>query len=85
MGDELAAQLAEWGEDFEEKLARAVAEEDESLRRSLSLLAAVEAALKLADEIDNHGRTRSPVARETAKLIRKVITEVLTAEEASDG
>jgi hypothetical protein len=47
MGDELTAQLAEWGEDFEEKLNRAVAEEDEPLKRALSLLAAAEAVLKL--------------------------------------
>jgi hypothetical protein len=85
VSDDLAAQLAEWGEDFEEELNRAVAEEDDSLRRSLALLAAVEAVLKLADETDNHGRTRSPVARETAKLIRKAITGALAGEEADDG
>jgi hypothetical protein len=50
MTDDLTDLLAEWGEVFEEELNRAVAEEDESLKRSLSLLAAVEAALKAADD-----------------------------------
>ncbi len=43
-----------------------------------TLLETVERVLQLADETDNYGRTRSPVARATASLIRKRITAALT-------
>lgn len=49
MSDNLTATLAEWGEQFEGELNLAVAEETDSLERSLALLAAIEAALKTAD------------------------------------
>jgi hypothetical protein len=48
------------------------------------LLAAVDAALGLADEIDTHGRTRSPLARETAKMIRAAITTALAGAQLSE-
>ncbi len=88
MADDLAAQLAEWGEGFEEELNRAFAEEDDSLKRSLCLLAAVEAALKRHAPItrregwnptcsyDNHRWPCPEVAD---------ITAALTEGEARDG
>ncbi len=50
------------------------------------LVAAVEAVLKLADEIDNGGRTRSPVARASARILRERVRAALagTGKEGSE-
>jgi hypothetical protein len=48
--DDLRAVLAEWGDEFEEELSRAVGD-GESLKRSLTLVAAVEEILKQAGEL----------------------------------
>ena len=50
-----------------------------------AIVAAVEAVLELADEMDNHGRTRSPVARASARIVRETIRAALSGEEAGDG
>jgi hypothetical protein len=48
--DDVAAILREWGDEAEEGLERAVMEECGTFERLISLVAAVEAVLKLADE-----------------------------------
>jgi hypothetical protein len=89
MGDELAAQLAEWGEDFEEELNGAVAEEDEPLKRSLSLLAAVEAVLKEHQPVDRGGGLK-PICGTCHRGFwpcptYQAIAAALAAQEAGDG
>jgi hypothetical protein len=89
MGDDLAAQLAEWGEGFEEELSRAVAEEDDSLKRSLCLLAAVEAVLKLTEpdgEVhrDLDGNEEDGAIRVVrCAALREAITAALTEGEVA--
>jgi hypothetical protein len=91
-GDDLTALLAQWGEQFEEELSRAVAEECESLERSLSLLAAVEAVLKLAGKLEPQAPPASALEedrmwmrQECAGMIRAAITAALTGQEAGDA
>lgn len=48
--DGLSAVLAGWGDDFEEELSRAVGD-DESLKRSLTLVAVDEEVLKQTGEL----------------------------------
>jgi len=51
MADDLTAKLSELGEYFEDVLSRAVGEEAEWMERALALVAAVEAGLRVADEL----------------------------------
>jgi hypothetical protein len=71
MSDDLTALLAEWGSDFEEELGRVVGD-DTPLRRSLVLVAAVEAVLGLTGTL-------------SMRRVREAIRGTLGEETGSDA
>ena len=75
-----SATLEEWGERFEEELSMAVAEECASLERSLSLVAALEAVLKQADDFEANRPERLVTRKYASECFRAAITREITGK-----